>query len=361
MEQRIAAKDMADRSSNSFQKWEVRDGFPFLSRVDESGMRADLLNGGYTATDVDNYMAAVLSPKFNERNRRGFERLQQRVLSCKRIAAALWGDRERYLERLPVGVAWVPYLNAGAFPVPGGGDAILLNMGLSYMYDYYICFDQMGNALYKDPTATVTIIKLARAVFGSRTDRVAFVTAFPRSLAADSSASLSARIQMAMGTLFVLLHEYGHIALGHTSEFRKWERDALLTEPDLKARRLKQREWEYEADAFAFDVLSGKRGNAGAPAPGEGFRNNSVGRFFGLLGLGTEPSDVEYLLRSHPTGRERMFRLLGLSNEPTRHELECAMRGSGADDNDRFVNELLKPLLEQTGAISSSPPDAGVV
>ena len=252
----------------------------------------------------------------------------------------------------------LPYLNAGAHPVPKGGNAILMNYGLSWLYDFFnlVRAQQQNNSGLLPKDSINELSRLAKAIFGDETNRKEFITAFPRSIAIDPDISLRSRIKMAMACLYVLLHEYGHIALGHTEDLRKWPRLESLPKDKLHDYCDIMRKWEYEADKFAYDILCGEHAELGTPVPGQRFADMTVTDVFGIMGLaaGIEKR-AEAPGDTHPAPKNRLFRLLGVGSDQELLEWARTSEKGDADDG-RFVDEMLIPLLEATGAIESASP-----
>lgn len=345
-----AAQLLLTELNAPFASWEIRNGHPELLRIDEPGLRSHLAGLGHSQADVDAIAKVMTDPIFNERNRRGLERLRIRLSQCRDIFLRLSGGAHADLANIPVGVVQLPYLNAGALRTPSGGDAILINFGLCYLYDYF-------NFVYLNPPPAsgdpggaqkAQATRLARAIVGDKSSRAEFVTAFPRSINVDPDIALFSRIRMAISTLFVTLHEYGHIALGHTATRSKWP--LPLPARQRHSYHAKLWEWEFEADQFAYDVLRGKMAPAGTPIPSRKLADMGPEDVFILMGLAhgfdrkSSPND------SHPLPKDRLFRLLGVKSDSEFLALRRS-REIGAPDDGRFVDEILGPLLKATGAI----------
>lgn len=354
-QQDATASNFFDGQQSKYVEWRVRDGFPELESLDEEGLAYSLRKQGHSDGEIRAYLKVLTDPGFNAMNRRGLERLRTRVIECQKIAFRLWGPSHQSLESVPVGVAMLPYVNAGAHPVPNGGNAILMNFGLSYLYDFYNLFnerEQDKSALTKDSVDQLT--RLAQAIFGDDIARKELVAAFPRSINASPDIKLQSRIRMAMSFLYVLLHEYGHVAKGHTEQIRSWPSLKLLPVRELHKYCEVLRQWEYEADAFAYDVLCGKHAEAGTPVPMRDFLDSSISSVFMVMGLAVGLGKrVEAPFDTHPIPRKRLFKLFGVASDQEFLKRSPSIDGDKTD-SDGFVDKMLAPLLKATGAIKAT-------
>jgi len=278
--------------------------------------------------------------------------LAHSTCGCRDVALKLWGPGHEHLQAVPVGVPMIDYLNAGAHPVPNGGNAILMNFGLCFLHDYFISFlqTQQRHAGSLPPGAIGGLARLAKAIFGDPENRTEFLPAFPRSLQADAEIALQSRIKMALACLFILLHEYGHIALGHTDELRKWPRLYRLAASELQEYCGVMRGWEFEADRFAFDVLSGKMAVPGTPLPGTRTLNMVMSDVFGIMALAIGSKTAESPDDTHPLPKHRVFRLCGVKDDAEFREW-AKDRVEELSGEDAFVTEMLMPILVATDAV----------
>jgi hypothetical protein len=280
-------------------------------------------------------------------NRRGFEKLKTRINHCVRISSNLLGAYP-HLNDVPVAVAVIPYLNAGALPVPSGGDAILMNLGLSHLNDFFIKHDNLLNQKADHAVIKQELTALAKAIFGSRRHFGAMIAAAPELLAADSEMRLKSSCCMAMATLFILLHEYGHIACGHTKELRKWPRLELQTYEDRIKYCETMRNWEYEADQFAHDAMMGKFVTNGFSAPDASQVRRTIIDVFFTMALSAGDVLSPDHTATHPHPKVRLYRLLGITSDADFQEYLLTAFDE-VDKNNTFIEDSLIPLLRDTG------------
>jgi len=256
------------------------------------------------------------------------------------------------LQAVPVGVAMLDYLNAGACPVPAGGNAIVMNLGLAFFFDFFILViqTQQAHGGSPPPDALAELSRLAKAIFGDSRNRQEFVTAFPRSLQADGDIMFQARIKMARACLFVLLHEYGHVALGHTDQLRKWPHLGSLPPNERRKYLATMRGWEFEADRFALDTLAGKMAAPGSPLPGPKTIRLTITDVFGIMAQADGLRSVESPDDTHPLPKQRLFRLIGVKDDA---EFIMWLSGSPEDppESKAFTVEMLGSILAATGDV----------
>ncbi len=99
---------------------------------------------------------------------------------------------------------------------------------------------------------------------------------------------------------FVVLHEFGHIALGHTDKLREWIRDKQsFSDPKIFET---MRSYEFAADEFAVDAVLRN------PQVEQNTLLHYLPSFFFLLHFADE--DSESGLCGHPPGLDRLKRVM---------------------------------------------------
>lgn len=166
-------------------------------------------------------------------------------------------DHERTrLQQVPICMADCHLLNAGAIPVPSGGEAILLNSGITFggglarlIYKYS---SQYGRSLTNQEIANTmsSFLHLARFVIGVETDADSVASAIVlahRELLRESRVDTRGAII----SMFILMHEYGHVQLDHLEIVRQINIDQL-SERQRKSLFRVMRNCEYKADNWAY-------------------------------------------------------------------------------------------------------------
>jgi hypothetical protein len=209
----------------------------------------------------------------------------------------------------------VGYFSAGAAPAPFGGDVILLSSGLLYLRFWLAWMSILLKPSQEPETAKDLLLHalpdLAMQILAFRP--FAKFTLFLEMANRRTDVMLGEELQNRawLAESFIILHEFGHIALGHTDQVRNWKPGHLLTTKQLAQRRSLQRQWELEADGFAAEALGGI-----TPVEDMAAAFDAVFQLFRCREeFECKSSDVD----THPTARQRhtqvMARFLDLKPE----------------------------------------------
>lgn len=161
-------------------------------------------------------------------------------------------------------------ISAGACPVPGGGDVIILSEGFHHLPLWHIwdliCasipeeWDGLveRNAMMKFEIAPLVMGRCENPFLTLQSistriqEKIVEHRLDPGELQAYSTSRNLATLQ------FVLLHELGHIALGHTDEARDWKAYERLLEHERQERTATMHRFEFDADRFVAEVIKTK-------------------------------------------------------------------------------------------------------
>jgi len=159
------------------------------------------------------------------------------------------------LRVVPLVLGAEPFLNAGACPVPDGGNFIMLNTGIFlasswvgalqralFRKEFDISDDQAIQIFIDLRYLSVAIMRGSEAYLSSPYPLQALIRTNDL---LDDKKDLT--FHEVFPILFAVLHELGHIKLGHTKAIRVWP-----TREDMDYDLLSERRrFEHEADAFA--------------------------------------------------------------------------------------------------------------
>jgi hypothetical protein len=185
----------------------------------------------------------------------------------KQAALRMTGPHSRRLENIPVGCLPTRLLNAGAYKTPRGGAVILLDSGvilqLGMLVRSFLAYytwnapDHFaaGEPYCRDHSQTEfgrTIQSLAAFSVTGDLELLRHITTWRCPSLPNYDETME---HFAMGIeLFIMLHEYGHIALGHL------ESCATMSVPVRLAGELtlftNSQMQEFEADQFAFECYA---------------------------------------------------------------------------------------------------------
>lgn len=166
-------------------------------------------------------------------------------------------ERER-LQRVPICMANCQFLNAGAIPVPSGGECILLHSGITSGGDlarilYSFSSDDASSLTREDMTnAMKGFLAVARHVTVGESDIESVASGIALADTERSESGLDTR-----GTIinmFVLMHEYGHVQLDHLEVVRDLD-ISTLSDSQRKELFHVMRSCEYKADSWAYRRL----------------------------------------------------------------------------------------------------------
>ena len=238
----------------------------------------------------------------------GPEHFGEQVLRCRDVVsqcAATISDRpdlhEFKFSKVPVDLTILPFFNAGAGPVPKGGDIVLVHQGLMWLDTWMSCWHLCSwNDQILDRDSEMMIIRaslpaLARTILGIAEPKDGFVAIKLTAISAlmNMEQQLLAFIAESYAWQFILLHEFGHIALGHTQTLRRWRPEHELSRAKLAARRAEMREFESAADLFAVKHFPppAMRRSGSTLKPAYDLLVPVLAALFGLFRLGEQPQD----------------------------------------------------------------------
>lgn len=216
-------------------------------------------------------------------------------------------------ETIPVGVLFVPELNAFAIKTPGGGSAIALNAGVwLHLQIAFFCllamvFRNTPHEIGGHHTNHTYLINLFNIVDAIKRSAIILMTTTGEHSIEDC-VGLSGKPEpmvvqhMHSALTFILLHEYGHIYHKHLD--KRLTRKMAFGDDSLDI-YLTSHKQEYEADAFAIRKLL-REGE-------EHLYQNvfyvvSIAMLFLFLDLCEDTNDSEPL-GTHPASRKRLERL----------------------------------------------------
>jgi hypothetical protein len=231
------------------QRVEFVNGVPNLRLVDEAQYRASLAAGGLTPEEVEQRLAVEASMSEEDWHIAAAE-YPERLRAVHRFALELLRGRAGRVAAVPIGVAPVPMLDAGAAPVPGGGDVVVVAAGLGQMFMWLaldviaLGNDGLGHAIDRPPELGAAILRampgLARGImYLQPCHDVVALAALVRDVWSSLPLDVLERRSW-IAEAFVVLHELGHVLLGHTGRASGAEQ---------------ARGHEHEADALAARAL----------------------------------------------------------------------------------------------------------
>ena len=165
--------------------------------------------------------------------------------------------------QVPVGFAHTKLLEAGAIPVPSGGNVVLISTKIQMVRHWLACLAAIldleplksrasARVCYSDSEKR-KIIRLLPDLAQSITDAQPFAKLL---LLTQTILPIlnEFEIQLAGQLMeqFIILHEFGHIALGHTDRIREFRKHGTAISNEEIQVRL---QLELEADRFAGDAL----------------------------------------------------------------------------------------------------------
>jgi hypothetical protein len=200
-----------------------------------------------------------------------------------------------------------------ASPAPAGGNIILFHAGLSGMYgicqDTCVLFNMVNNLQEKGvPREVISIIETAQ--FAKLARHYLEYEIAPEykelfeSLPVDEAEISDKHSDIVYASThiclaFTILHECGHIELGHTEQIRN--RDAFPSQQEMH-------QFEFEADTFALSLLESSSSNGDLPVVSICELLSYYARTRILSG---EPRSTP----THPSFEDRISNLLRVSNE----------------------------------------------
>ena len=156
-------------------------------------------------------------------------------------------------------------------------------------------------------TIRASLPALARTMLGiaKPEDGLVAIKLMAKAALMDVEQQLLAFVAESYAWQFILLHEFGHIALGHTKTLRRWQPEHELSRAKLVARRAEMREFESAADLFAVQHFPppAMRRSGSTLKPAYDLLVPVLAALFGLFRLGEQPRrDVH---GDHPPAAER--------------------------------------------------------
>jgi hypothetical protein len=149
-------------------------------------------------------------------------------------------------------------LNAGAMPVPCGGECILLNSGITVSGDLaallYLFGSEDGRALTNREMAQAMAGFLAVARYATVGERDLEAVAMGIEVAREVRRASEMDTRGTIMKMFVLLHEYGHVMLGHIDLIRNVD-FRRLSDREKRTFLGTMRECEFDADRWAFEKM----------------------------------------------------------------------------------------------------------
>lgn len=210
------------------------------------------------------------------------------------LAALKRSGQEKGLENIPVGLVDAWDVNAHAIGRPDGGPVIVLNRGLllnlQLIAHFTIALETWHSETpYRDDFpqgayATFLLILAQYCVSGD----AEIMRQIPKEAFASVEIGGMPHLFASMMEIIILLHEFGHIKLGHIDE----EREVESAHDD-----------EFAADMFAFKALIEMIGDSAKPTD-IALAFGMLFKFFGLMSLFSKVETDD-----HPTGDERWDRI----------------------------------------------------
>ena len=111
-------------------------------------------------------------------------------------------------------------------------------------------------------------------------------------------------------------------------------------------------EWEYEADRFAFDVLSGMKAALGTPLPGSAQLKTMILDVFSIMSFAIGNQTTESPDDTHPLPKHRIIKLYGLQND-AEFQQWLRMPYEESSGGETFFAEMLMPILAATGVVNN--------
>lgn len=325
---------------------DVVEGHPVPVVTDATKLKSFLVGQGASEEYAERAVERIRSGRQAEDHRNRWAAMDRRIENFRGAALKLCGPYGKRIAKVPVGVAFHPFLNAGAGFVPAGGDIVLLNVGIDDILSWAQFVQCRRQAAYhsaeKDDSnfleVPAEVRQLARSVFGTQITVNADNIREKVNGDCTGEARGSAELMRGVMEAFIILHEFGHIARGHTDAARNWIPDSMLSADLLIERRAIERGFEFEADAFALDALCGVYLDGLTDRPKRAIIEIAVADLFGFMFLGSEADGGPPELLDHPTAKDRKERLVGVDPRyPT----------SVQEEDARYMRERFAALFEE--------------
>jgi len=287
------------------------DGGPF--DFDEVQVRNFFLNMGHSESQCTSLVeefkkggvGSITKEMQNARQWKSRD-LEKLAEGCKELVS----DEDGRLNRTAIGQAPIWYVNGTSIPAPDGRDVVVINSGLEFLefWVYRLMMFEQGmlkggldEALENMKRFGLKLPALSKSILNipgrylSEDDKDLFSIVFPK----GEIFRQEGRGRALVLRMFIVLHEYGHVLLGHTDWYRKWRREGVEVNSILTSTL---HDFEYVADGFAIDALAKMK------LPNSDLRRITF-CFFSLLHLAEyNLPEVEILnLRvTHPTAVKRL-------------------------------------------------------
>jgi hypothetical protein len=222
------------------------------------------------------------------------------------------------LRVVPLVIGPEPFLNAGACPVPHGGDFIMLNEGIFmapswvgafqralFRKDFDISDDEAIQIFSDLPHLSRAIMQGPEAYFSSPKPMQALVRNIEL-LGKEKDWTF----HQVFPIVFVILHELGHIKLGHTTVIRDWPKPENLSKSLEYGLLSTRRRFEHEADGFAARTILEL---AKKLAINDGSVEMGIAFFFALVRTyEKQQAKIPLNLRTHPPATLRFHQAIKL-------------------------------------------------
>lgn len=318
--------EVATLSPNDYLRWWVRHTFEThihaYEVMEKLGLRA-VLRETYVeieCTDHSLFLASLPAEMEAEARAHLLKRMREWTPrdpgdALSRFCLGLCDvDEERRLRNVPVGFAAVPWFNAGAGPVPAGGEVVLLQdglWGLEYALAHFKALtDSNGDKWSIHSRALIDWVRVFNKVPST------VPVSDPPSFGESDERGFQALVEILLS--FVLLHEYGHILLGHVDGLRSAPPEWTLSQDQLRRQRVSMRQAEIAADVWAVRKLQ------------RAFKGNAnwslilLVHLFAFLHVAASCAPAtDPRLASHPSARRRLRAVLG-AIQPSIPELSAA-------------------------------------
>ena len=241
---------------NSPYKISSKSGFLFIDKEDIEKCREFLSERGFNNAEIDD-MIFTPNSDWDVENYEFFEKHFEKSVELAKTCCQYSRLSE---DKVAIGLADISILNAGVRVVPKKGECILFNHGIGMIPMWFACCRQAGEVyLRTNDSGSIFNQLVGTAAIAIRMNNNWYVTGINRfSHNLIHSDSLKYELQRRLwdvAILFVILHEFGHIILGHSELLRKWGNISSWTEKEKEKRFRKMRTAEKEADIFALDLL----------------------------------------------------------------------------------------------------------
>lgn len=293
---------------------ELVGGAPYAHVVDERRYREFLCTSRHLKPeDVEQIIAKEKEVEHYFLS--GISDTETRMHNAGAFARRLLPDHAQLLDGVPLGVAPLTYVHGGAIAVPSGGHVVIVSTALYCLQYWLVWLKLLVDLARRDAVLmrrlSAALPDLAQHILGDVPATGHFLYFVHYAASSEAMASPLSNRERWLAEVFILLHEYAHIVLGHTDAMRKWTPEAALRPAELRERRAMQQQFEYEADALAAAALQ----RVVYEEPLEPLQAvdeilDTLNGLFLLFYLGERTSQVPADLSTHPPALERWRRAL---------------------------------------------------